>query len=286
MRSGDLLGECPLWDERERVLWWIDSRGPALKRFDPSSGGVDVLALPETVGSIAFRADGGMIAAIQSGLYRLDPDTGPLDPIARPEAQQPENRFNDGRCDRAGRFWAGTMNDVRRDPTGALYRFLPDGSWTRMRTDIVIPNSIAWSPDDRTMYFADTHRNRIDAYDYDLDSGEIGNPRVFADAAATGARPFRPDGSCVDVDGGLWTCDYGGWRIVRHRPDGRLDREIALPVANPTCCCFGGDDLDILYVTSATQRLTPEDLAAQPLAGSVFALRPGAQGLPEGRFGG
>jgi sugar lactone lactonase YvrE len=283
VRGIDRLGECPLWDERARVLWWIDSRAPALKRFDPASGEVRTLELPEIVGSIALRARGGMLAALKSGIYFLNPETGAREPLAQPESDLPDNRFNDGRCDRAGRFWAGTMSDVRRDPTGSLYRVTPLGACVKMRGDVIVPNSLAWSPDDRTMYFADTYRNVIYAYDFDLAAGEMRNERVFAQDAA---RPLKPDGSCIDVDGGLWNCDYGGWRIVRYRPDGTLDREIRMPVANPTCCCFGGENLDVLYVTSATQRLTPEELAQQPLAGSVFALRPGTQGLPEARFGG
>jgi sugar lactone lactonase YvrE len=283
VRGADRLGECPLWDDRSRLLWWVDSRAPALKRFDPSSGETHAIELPEIIGSFAFRSTRGMVAALQSGLYRFDPDSRTLEAIARPESDQPENRFNDGRCDRAGRFWAGTMSDVRRDPTGALYRLAPDGACTRMRSDVIVPNSIAWSPDDRTMYFADTYRNRIYAYDYDLAGGEIRNERTFVDAAA---HPGRPDGSAVDADGCLWNCEYGGWRVVRYRPDGRVDREVPLPVGNPTCCCFGGANLDILYVTSATQRLTASELAEQPLAGSVFAFWPGVQGLAEGRYSG
>lgn len=284
VRGTDRLGECPLWDPRAAALWWVDSRAPTLKRFDPATGDVRTLKLRETIGSFAFRARGGMIAALQSGLYALDPETGAHTMIAQPEPHLPENRFNDGRCDRAGRFWAGTMSDVRRDPTGSLYRFAPDGGWEKMRGDIVIPNSLAWSPDNRTMYFADTFRNRIYAYDFDLASGDIRNERVFADAGAAGGNAIRPDGSCIDAEGCLWNCDYGGWRVVRYRPDGRVDRDIRLPVANPTCCCFGGAQLDTLYVTSATQRLTPEQLAEQPLAGSVFALRPNVRGLPEATF--
>jgi sugar lactone lactonase YvrE len=131
------------------------------------------------------------------------------------------------------------------------------------------------------MYFADTNRHAIWAYECDPESGDIANQRLFVDAA-----PGKPDGSCVDAEGCLWNAEYGGWRIVRYTPQGRVDRVIEMPVANPTCCCFGGDAFDVLYVTSATQRLTPEDLAKQPLAGSVFAVRPGATGLPETRFAG
>ena len=280
-RGADLLGECPLWDERGRLLWWVDSRWPAVKQLDPSSGAVMMLVLPEVVGSIAFREQGGLLAATKSGIHFLDAASGALEARANPEAALPENRFNDGRCDRAGRFWAGTMSDVKRDPVGSLYRFDADMACTRLRNAVVIPNSLAFSPDGRRMYFADTMRHVLWAYDYDPASGAATNERVFADAGAG-----RPDGSCVDAEGCLWNAEYGGWRLVRYTPAGKVDRVVEVPVANPTCCCFGGEDLGTLYVTTARQRLSPEELARQPLAGSLLALRPGVKGLPEGRFAG
>ena len=279
--GADQLGECPIWDERSRLLWWVDSRAPAVQRLDPASGAVTVLPLPETVGSIAFRERGGLLAATQSGIHFFDPASGALTAAARPEAHLPDNRFNDGRCDRAGRFWAGTMSDVRRDPVGSLYRLDANLDCTPLRNAVVIPNSLAWSPDGRTMYFADTNRRTIWTWDYDPASGAATRERVFADTGAG-----RPDGSCVDADGGLWNAEYGAGRIVRYTPAGKSDRTIELPVANPTCCCFGGARLDELYITTARQRLTPEELAQQPLAGSLLCVRPGAAGLPESRFGG
>jgi len=263
------------------MLWWVDSRWPAAKRLDPSSGAVMMLVLPEVVGSIALRERGGLIAATKSGIHFLDAASGALAPAANPEARLPENRFNDGRCDRAGRFWAGTMSDVKRDPVGSLYRFDADFGCTRLRNAIIIPNSLAFSPDSRTMYFADTNRHTIWSWDYDLASGGATNERVFADTGAG-----RPDGSCVDASGCLWNAEYGAWRLVRYTPQGKVDRVLEMPVANPTCCCFGGEDLGTLYVTTATQRLAPEDQARQPLAGSLLALRPGVKGLAESRFAG
>jgi sugar lactone lactonase YvrE len=283
VRGTDMLGECPLWDEVRQTLWWVDSRAPAVRRWSPGAGEAVSLALPEVVGSIALRADGGLLAATRSGLHRLDPDSGDLVLIVDPEAHLEDNRFNDGRCDRQGRFIAGTMSDVRRDPAGSLYRFEAGDRVERLRGDIVVPNSLAFSPDGRTMYFADTYRNRILACEYDGASGTIAHERLFAN---TGGHTGRPDGSCVDADGYLWNCEYGGWRVVRYAPDGRIDGAIPVPVANPTCCCFGGADLDTLYITSATQRLSAQQLEMQPLAGSVFALRPGVRGLPESRFSG
>jgi sugar lactone lactonase YvrE len=280
-RGADRLGECPLWDERGRMLWWVDSRWPAVKRLDPASGAVMMQVLPEVVGSIAFREHGGLVAATKSGLHFLDGEGGAPVPAANPEAHLPENRFNDGRCDRAGRFWAGTMSDVKRDPVGSLYRFDADLACTKLRNAIIIPNSLAFGPDNRRMYFADTNRHTIWAYDYDPATGAATGERVFADTGAG-----RPDGSCVDAQGCLWNAEYGGWRLVRYTPAGKVDRVVEVPVANPTCCAFGGADLGTLYVTTATQRLAPEELAKQPLAGSLLALRPGVQGLPEGRFAG
>lgn len=280
-RGADRLGECPLWDEREAMLWWVDSRWPAVKRLDPATGAVMMLVLPEVVGSIAFRETGGLLAATKSGLHFMDVASGALEARVHPEAHLPGNRFNDGRCDRAGRFWAGSMSDANRDPVGSLYRFDADLSCTKLRNAVIIPNSLAFSPNGRTMYFADTNRHTIWAYDYDPASGAATAERVFADTGSG-----RPDGSCVDAEGGLWNAEYGAWRLVRYTPAGKVDRVVELPVANPTCCCFGGEDLGTLYVTTATQRLAPEDLARQPLAGSVLALRPGARGLAESRFAG
>ena len=277
----DILGECPLWDDRSRRLWWVDSRAPAIKSVAPGVGTVAVHALPEAVGSIAFCESGRMLAATKSGIHLFDPADGGLERIAHPEAYLPDNRFNDGRCDRQGRFWAGTMSDVRRDPVGTLYRLDADFACTPLRNAIIIPNSLAWSPDGRTMYFADTNRNTIWAWDYDPVTGAATRERVFADTG-TG----RPDGSCVDADGCLWNAEYGGGRLVRYTPAGKVDRTIELPVANPTCGCFGGDRLDELFVTTARQRLKPEELAQQPPAGCVLVLRPGVSGLPESRFRG
>jgi sugar lactone lactonase YvrE len=270
-----------LWDERQAMLWWVDSRWPAVKRLDPATGAVMMLVLREIVGSIALRQAGGLLAATKSGIHLLDPSSGALEAKVDPEKHLPDNRFNDGRCDRAGRFWAGTMSDVNRDPVGSLYRFDADFQCTKLRNAIIIPNSLAFSPDGRAMYFADTNRHTLWAYDYDPASGAATRERVFADTGKG-----RPDGSCVDADGCLWNADYGAARLVRYTPAGKVDRSVELPVTNPTCCCFGGADLGTLYVTTATQRLAPEALATQPLAGSLLALRPGVKGLAESRFAG
>jgi len=283
LAGSDQLGECPLWDERDQSLWWVDIRAPALRHWKPGAPAAASFLLPQAVGSIALRLRGGLIAAAKAGLHALDTSTGALTPWVDPEAHLADNRFNDGRCDRQGRFIAGTMAESSREPTGSLYRFDPDGGYSTLLTDISVPNSLAFSPDGCTLYFADTHRNRIWAFDYDPASGGIARQRLFAN---TEGHAGRPDGSCVDAQGYLWNCEYGGWRVVRYAPDGRIDGAIPLPVANPTCCCFGGADLGTLYITSARQRLTPGQLVDQALAGSLFAVRPGVTGLPESRFAG
>jgi sugar lactone lactonase YvrE len=282
IRGTDALGECPLWHEVEQALYWVDARAPALYRWQPD-GERHAWPLPEIVGSFAFRQSGGLLVALQTGIFTLDLESAALSVFARPEDGKPNNRFNDGRADRQGRFWVGTMSAVSREPEGSLYRLAPDGGSERLFNDIVVPNSIAWSPDSTRMYFADTYRQRIWTFDYDLETGAIGHRQLFSDL--THARG-RPDGSAVDADGGLWNCEYAGGRVVRYAPGGVIDQVIEIPVDNPTCCAFGGRDLRTLYITSARQRLTPEDLARQPLAGSVFAVHTAVSGLPEARFGG
>ncbi len=275
------LGESPVWCERRRRLYWVDSRGPALHWLEHGNHGT--MPVPELIGSVALLERGpGLLAAMETGFFVLDPDRGTVAPFA-PLADRPEgHRFNDGRVDRGGRFWAGTMNDRARLPTGALYRLDPDRSVHRMVVDVIVPNSLAWSPDGTTMYFADTYRHRIDAFDCDPVDGGLGPRRCFAEVAG----PGRPDGSAVDADGCLWNAEYAGGRIIRHTPAGRIDRIVPLPVSNPTCCAFGGDDFATLFVTSAAQRLSPEQLAREPLAGGLFAVHVGVSGLPESRFRG
>ena len=275
----ELLGECPLWDDRTGTLWWVDILAPSLKCL--AGGKVTEIRLDEAMGSFAFREQGGLLAAMKSGFHFFDVKTSKKQLVADPEKGKPENRLNDGRCDRAGRFWAGTMMEAMRKPEGALYRLSSDKACRSFRTGITVPNSLCWSPDGGTMYFADSPTRRILAFDYDAASGEPSNERLFATTEAG-----FPDGSCIDADGCLWNAEYGGWRVVRYTPAGRIDRVIELPVQNATCCAFGGKDLDTLFITTARQRLKEDELAKQPLAGSVLALRPGSTGMAESRFTG
>ena len=282
VRSENALGESPVWCDRTDRLFWVDSRKPAVYYLD-DRGIVGSLAMPSLIGSLALTRGSEAIVALRDGIYRLDLASGATELLASPDRDRLDNRFNDGRVDRDGRFWAGTMNDARRDPTGALYRLDPTGRCDRIEDGIIVPNSLAWSPDGRVMYFADTYRHQIWAYDFDRALGVPSRRRVFRDLAGLAG---RPDGSAVDADGCLWNAEYAGGRVVRYTPAGAVDRVITVPVSNPTCCAFGGSGLDTLFITSARQRLRPEQLALEPLAGSVFAVHPGVTGIAESRFAG
>jgi sugar lactone lactonase YvrE len=281
VRGSDQLGETPLWCERERKLWWLDIERPRLQSFDPSNGAHKVVAFDHTVflGSLALGDDGSQLLALDLELHRRQP-SGELSPFARVERGF-DNRLNDGRVDARGRFWVGTMDNQLHRANGALYRVDPNGRVHRMLDGVIVSNGIAFAPDGRTLYFTDTRRHTMWRFDLDLDDGTLSNRRVFADHSASGD---RPDGACVDADGCLWTAFFAGRRVVRHRPDGTIDLVVPMPVTNPTCVCFGGNDWRTLYVSSATKFLTAEQRAAEPLAGSLFAIHGLGQGLPEHRF--
>lgn len=281
VRGSDMLGECPLWDDQTGTLFWVDGRAPALCRWQPGAE-PRRWALPEIIGSFAFRARGGLLLALQTGVFTFDLDTGALAVFARPEADRPNNRFNDGRCDRQGRFWTGSMSTVSREPHGSLYRVEGDGRSACLLDGLIVPNSIAWSPDGATMYLADTYRCSIWAFDFDAAHGIVSNRRLFSESRG----PNRPDGSAVDAHGCVWNCEYAGGRVVRYTPSGEVDCAVTVPADNPTCCAFGDSDLRTLYITSARQRLSADELARQPEAGSVFAVRTEVSGLPEVRFAG
>lgn len=277
----ELLGEGPVWCEIQQALYWADIRRRLIRRFAPATGETATWELPDLVGSFALRADGGVVVALGCKFAFFDPQSGSIKVVAEPEPGKPTYRFNDGKCDPAGRFLAGSMDDVARGPTGTLWSLAGDGAYRPLLGGCRIPNGLAWSPDGRTMYFSDTAVGVIRAYDYNVSTGEVGSVRLFAHIENGG-----PDGGTVDEQGYYWCAIYGGWRLERRAPNGRLDRVIELPMQNPTSCIFGGSELDCLYVTSASQRLSQEELAVQPLAGAVLVLDVGVRGLPSARFNG
>ncbi len=276
----DILGESPLWDERAQALYWVDIRRPAVRRLHAASGRVDTWPLPAMVGSIALTEDGRLLAAMGADIALFDPATGGCETLATLPQRIDGHRFNDGRCDRQGRFFVGTMHNVTRAAEGMLYRLQGRGELVPVLRGLCIPNSLAWSPDGTTMYFADSLTHRIDAYDFDIASGTPANVRVFARSTP----PGFPDGATVDAEGFLWSAQFRNSQVVRYAPDGRVDRVIAMPVDKPTAVAFGGADLGVLYITTASQHMTPDELAAQPLAGALLAMDAGVRGLPEPRF--
>jgi L-arabinonolactonase len=264
-------------------LWWIDVKDPRLFRYDPATGDNREFALPERIGCVALRANGGLIGAFMSGFKWIDPDTGALTPIADPEPDRPGNRFNDGKCDRRGRLFAGTMDNAEVECTGTLYRLDPDLSIHVMCTDVHLSNGLGWSPDDRLLYYTDSLRRTIWVYDFDLASGAIHDRRIFAQVPEDAG---VPDGLCVDAEGCVWSAHWGGWRLTRYAPDGRIERVVPMPVPQPSCPAFGGPELDVLYVSSAAIEMTPADFAQAPDGGGLFTLEPGVRGLPVNRFAG
>jgi sugar lactone lactonase YvrE len=277
------LGECPVWSAAERVLYWVDINAPSLNRFDPATGRNTAMPMPESIGCFALRRGGGFVVALRGGVWLAQQD-GTLQERLAPAPYDPaHHRFNDGRCDPHGRFFAGSMNESRDAPTAALYRLEPDGALTRILSGMTISNGLAWSPDGRTMYHADTPTQVVHAYDYDGTTGMPANGRVLARFAA---EDERPDGAAVDRDGCYWTAQYRGGRLKRIAPDGRLVSEHPLPAMCPTMCAFGGDDLRTLYVTTARQMRDADELGRLPQSGGLFAMRVDVPGLPEPAFAG
>ncbi len=277
------LGEGPTWLAAEQKLALVDILAPAIIVANPQDGSFQTHAMPELVSAVVPRQRGGYLAAMQTGLKAIDLTTGQITNIASPEAARPGNRFNDGKCDRRGRFWAGTLAIDTTPGHGSLYRLDPDGRCTLMDEGFHVSNGLGWSPDNRLFYFTDSGTKRIYVYDFDLDSGDITNRRTFVelpDGVGT------PDGLAVDANGYVWSAHWDGWCVTRYSPDGRVDRVINLPVPRPTSCAFGGPDLSTLYITSARIRLSAQQLAEAPLSGSVFAIKAGVKGLPETPFAG
>lgn len=269
--------ESPVWSAEEGALYWIDILAPSLNRLDPKSGGNRAWSLPEAVGAYALTGQGTALLALCSGLAVLDLATGRIERCAQAPYDAASGRFNDGRCDRAGRFWVGSLRDS--GPGGAaLYRYDERGLVEQVG-GIGQANGIAFSPDDSRLYHADTAARTIYAYRYDVATGAIAERRVFARVTAG-----KPDGAAVDVEGCYWSACHGAGRIRRYRPDGTLDREILLPVSQPTMPAFGGVDLDTLFVTSERHGLDAAQLAKEPLAGGIFCIEAGVRGLPDPLF--
>ncbi|MCA0050394.1 SMP-30/gluconolactonase/LRE family protein [Mesorhizobium sp. B283B1A] len=280
------LGEGPLWDVEQERLYWIDSFDGRVFRATADGREIRSWDVPMKIGSMALRRDGGgAVVSLQRGFHLLDFATGEVTLIHDPEPDKPMNRLNDGKVDRRGRFFAGSMDTMEEGPSGGLYRLDPDFSVTRIDSGIICSNGPCWSPDDRTFYFADTWTGEIWAYDYDIATGAATNRRTFTrvDTSRGGAA----DGSTVDAEGYLWNALVYDGRLVRYAPDGTVDRIVDMPVKKITSVMFGGPKLDTLYVTSMAKPPLPRFPGDGVLRGSLFAITGlGVAGVAEPRFGG
>jgi L-arabinonolactonase len=276
VRGGNALGEGIVWSPAHHEAQWTDIHGKGFWSFNPSTGAAKSIELPERLCCFAPLGGSQLLAGFASGLARYDLASGARTNIAAIEADLPTTRLNDGKVDRQGRLVFGTMDESKRaEPIGRVWTF--DGSRARVLFDGVrISNSIAFSPDGRRMYFADTPERVIWVFDYDVDSGDVSNRRVFVEVAADHG---YPDGSAVDAEGCLWNAEWGGGRVTRYAPDGKIDKTIALPCSQITCCAFGGANLSTLFITSARGGLDDAKLAAEPEAGATFAVDVGVSGL-------
>ena len=276
------LGESPVWDAHRGTLYWVDGERPAIFRWSPEHGQTGHWPMPKPVGCVAAAGSGRLLFADTESLGFLDTTTGYLSRFGHLEGSPPVSIFNDGKVDRAGRLWVGTMDEQNIRPSGSLYRLSLDLQLTCHDTGFVCANGLGWSPDNRIFYFTDSFVRTIWAYEFDPDQGRPGARRILAKLPDSDG---MPDGLTVDSEGCIWSAIWDGWRVIRYTPNGAVDREIPLPVQRPTSCMFGGSDLRTLYITSACTGLGRADLEKGPLAGALFAVQPGVAGLPETPFG-
>jgi sugar lactone lactonase YvrE len=279
------LGECPLWHPVESALYWIDINGHAVHRLAPDTGIHSQWMMPSEPGCIAWCTSGGLIVALRTGLLLLDTDSGALSPVTDPPYDVTLARFNDGRCDAAGRLWVGTIYEPRDQPKASLYS-VERGSVLDKSKPVTVSNGVAFSSDNRVLYHADTTAHRIMAYDFDVATGNVGGGCVFKQFSADKLLDYggRPDGAAVDSEDAYWCAMYEGGRILRLSRTGELLREVALPVRCPTMIAFGGPDLCTLYVTSARRNRPDAELAQYPLSGCVLALKVDVPGRPENAY--
>jgi sugar lactone lactonase YvrE len=277
------LGEGPIWDAARRQLLFVDIMHGEVHAFDPATRIHAIYEVGQPAGAVTPTTRGDWLVAARDGFYRLDPATGQTRLFALVEADKPDNRMNDGYCDARGRFWAGTMSMAREKQAGALYRLDPNGVVTSMLGGVTTSNGVDWSLDGTLMYYIDTDTSQVDVFDFDAARGTIANRRPFAVIPPDAG---RPDGLIVDAEGGIWVALWGGSAIRRYTSTGELERTIPMPVPHPTKCAFGGPDLDVLYITSASIALSPQQRAANPRAGDLFHCRPGVKGRPATAFAG
>lgn len=275
------IGESPTWVAKERALYWIDVKAPALYRYEPDNGAQRSWALTSDIGGFALLEDGGALVALRRGIHRLDFSTGTLDLLAAPPFDPALFRFNEGACDAAGRFWVGVMFDPLEgsppEQPGRLHSFTLKSGLRAEPDAAELHNGMAWSADGETFFLSHSNAGEIIAFDYTVAGGRLSNRRLFASIPKADG---IPDGAAIDVQGGYWCALHGGGAVRRFRADGSLDRDIAMPVSQPTMCAFAGDNLDRMFVTSASDKMSAAAMKQEPSAGGLFLCVPGVQGVP------
>jgi len=284
VKATAILGEGSLWDLKNHHLYWLDIVGRVLYTYDPVNGRNLGIDLPRMAGAVVPRKAGGLVLALEDGIQLFNTETRTFKKIADPEEDRPETRYNDGKCDPAGRFWIGTMGRNGDAGLGSLYRLDAEGRIERALSGVDISNGIAWSPDKRTMYWTDTLKGEIYAFDYDDAAGTLANQRR---AVSVDPDDGLPDGMTIDAEGTLWTACWDGGKVVRFDPaKGTKEDEVRLPVQRVTSCAFGGSDLKHLYITTARMGLSENEIRDQPDAGSLFVCDAGVPGLPANEYAG
>jgi sugar lactone lactonase YvrE len=278
------LGESPLWDPRTQILYWVDINRQIFYQWDYRTRQVLSSAPPASIYALGLREKGGLVAGTYDGLIFYDPQTRQMDLIDNVILSEPERRFNDGEVDPRGRFWAGTL-DVERTPTNRLYCLDTDLTLHVRVDDLQQSNGLGWSPDAKTLYLTDTRAAKIFAFDYEAESGKISNRRVLVEVPQDEGEGVA-DGLTVDSEGFLWSARFRGGKLVRYDPQGKVEREVRLPVAIPSSCVFGGENMDELYVTTCTVGLSDQELEEQPEAGGILRVWPGVRGQDPVRFKG
>ncbi|WP_347551689.1 SMP-30/gluconolactonase/LRE family protein [Pseudalkalibacillus hwajinpoensis] len=279
-----IFGEGPSWDDQSQLLYWVDIEGKKVHAYNPMTAGNIELKQEQMVGTIAPRESGGLVMAMSGGFYAMNLSTEQVEAITDPESHLPDNRFNDGKCDPAGRFWAGTMHMEGLKGEGALYCLDENLEVTKKIDHVSTSNGITWSPDTRYMYFIDTPTKKVVRYDYDFSTGNIRNP---VDVIVIPDGEGMPDGMTSDEEGNLWIAHWGGSKVSKWNPDnGKRLLEVSVPAVNVTSCVFGGKERNELYITTARTNTSEEELKKFPYAGGVFRVKPNVKGSPTYAFKG
>jgi sugar lactone lactonase YvrE len=273
-----VLGESPLWHPIEKCLYWVDIVTGTLNRLDVDTKSIKKLKMPSQIGSIAWRVQGGLVAALSDRFVVVDTEKGTTHTITAPLQQQHNVMFNDGKCDRRGRFWAGTKDIAEERPIASLFRLDAQRTAEEMLQGFTVSNGVAWSLDNSKMYICDSPTRQIYQYEFDLNKGQLGRFKIFARIPE---EEGFPDGLTVDGEDYVWSCHWDGWQVTRYKPSGEVDSIIPMPVPRPTSCCFGGFDLKTLYITSASVGLSAAALTDAPLSGQLFALNMDVKGVAE-----